>query len=89
MQAEHGVDSLPRTSPSERRLPVVSDELVTRANAAYIAAWRPSWWARQFFARSSRFDDWPEEVKREHLHCIRAALIAALESEGDVETSVG
>jgi hypothetical protein len=89
MQAKHAVDGGSGSSREQRRAPAVSDEVVQRANAAYLAAWRPSWWARQFFARSSRFEDWPEEVRREHLHCIRAALAAAMDSDREVDTSVG
>jgi hypothetical protein len=56
----------------------VSDDLVERASAAYVAAWARAWWARQYLDRSTRFEDWPEDVKRDHRRCIRAALEAAL-----------
>ena len=56
----------------------VSDDLVERASAAYVAGWARAWWARQYLDRSSRFEDWPEDVKRDHRRCIRAALEAAL-----------
>ncbi len=89
MQTKHAVDGGSGPHREDQRPPVVSDELIQRANAAYLAAWRPSWWARQFFARSSRFEDWPEEVRREHLNCIRAALAAAFDPDREIDTSVG
>ena len=80
--AGHEADA--RCSEIEEITGAVSDDLVERASAAYVAAWTRAWWARQYLDRSSRYEDWPEDVKRDHRRCIRAALEAALtESRSD------
>lgn len=79
-------DAGARTSETGEITGAVSDELVERASAAYVAAWARAWWARQYLDRSSRFEDWPEDVKRDHRRCIRAALEAAL-AEGRTGTA--
>jgi hypothetical protein len=71
-------DAGARTSEPDEITGAVSDDLVERASAAYVAAWARAWWARQYLDRSSRFEDWPEDVKRDHRRCIRAALEAVL-----------
>ena len=81
-----GHDTGARTGDTEEITGAVSDDLVERASAAYVAAWSRAWWARQYLDRSSRFEDWPEDVKRDHRRCIRAALEAALD-DGRNETA--
>ena len=79
-------DAGARASEIEETTGAVSDDLIERASAAYVAAWPRAWWARQYLDRSSRFEDWPEDVKRDHRRCIRAALEAAL-ADGQTETA--